>query len=70
MNNDKTFADQLRELRTALGWSRDKMHDRIGVPKRTIEDWEACRRTPPEYVQNLVLDRLQLEIDTKRKLPE
>jgi DNA-binding transcriptional regulator YiaG len=68
--NDKTFAEQLRTLRTTLGWSRDKMYDRMSVPKRTIEDWEASRRTPPEYVQNLVLDRLQLEIDTKRKLPE
>ena len=61
--NENTFAEQLRTMRTTIGWSRDKMHDRIGVPKRTIEDWEASRRTPPEYVQRLILDRLQLEID-------
>ena len=60
---DKTFAERLHTMRTEAGWSRPKMVERVGVPLRTIEEWEGERRTPPEYVQNLVLDRLQLEIE-------
>lgn len=59
----KTFAEKLRTIRTEAGWKRPKMVERVGVPLRTIEDWEAGKANPPEYVQNLVLDRLQLEIE-------
>lgn len=60
---DKTFAEELRATRTNAGWSRPKMVERVGVPLRTIEDWESGKRIPPEYVQRLVLDRLILEIE-------
>ena len=60
---EKTFAQKLHTMRTEAGWSRPKMVERVGVPLRTIEEWEAGNRTPPEYVQKLVLDRLQLEIE-------
>lgn len=59
----QTFAEELRAIRTGAGWSRPKMVERVGVPLRTIEDWESDKRTPPEYVQRLVLDRLLLEIE-------
>lgn len=60
---DTPFADQLRATRTGAGWSRPKMVERVGVPLRTIEDWEAGKMTPPDYVQRLVMDRLRLEIE-------
>lgn len=59
----QTFAEELRTIRTEAGWSRPKMVERVGVPLRTIEDWESGKRTPPEYVQKLVIDRLLLEIE-------
>lgn len=61
--SNQTFAEELRAMRTEAGWSRPKMVDRVGVPLRTIEDWESEKRIPPDYVQRLVLDRLQLEIE-------
>ena len=63
----QTYAEQLRAMRTGAGWSRPKMVERVGVPLRTIEDWEAGKATPPTYVQKLVLDRLQLEIEKDEK---
>ena len=60
---NSTYAEKLHKMRTDAGWSRPKMVERVGVPLRTIEEWEAGNRTPPEYVQKLVLDRLQLEIE-------
>ena len=59
----QTFAEDLRAIRTEAGWSRPKMVERVGVPLRTIEDWESGKRTPPDYVQKLVIDRLLLEIE-------
>lgn len=59
----QTFAEELRTIRTGARWSRPKMVERVGVPLRTIEDWESEKRIPPDYVQRLVLDRLQLEIE-------
>ena len=43
------------------------MVERVGVPLRTIEEWESTRRTPPEYVQKLVIDRLILEIEKDKE---
>ena len=58
-----TFAEKLKAMRTEAGWTRPKVVERVGVPLRTLEEWEANRRTPPDYVQHLVLDRLALEIE-------
>lgn len=65
--SSQTFAEELRTMRTKAGWSRPKMVDRVGVPLRTIEDWESEKRIPPDYVQRLVLDRLQLEIEKDKQ---
>lgn len=61
--NNQPFAEQLHKIRTDAGWSRPKMVERVGIPLRTIEAWESAVRIPPDYVQRLVLDRLQLEIE-------
>ena len=61
------FAEKLKNLRVESGWTRPKVVDRVGVPLRTLEDWEAGKRTPPNYVQRLVLDRLALEIKKEQR---
>ncbi|MCI6730716.1 MAG: transcriptional regulator [Lachnospiraceae bacterium] len=33
----------------------------IGIPLRTIEDWEAGRRRPPEYIPRLIEYQLKYE---------
>lgn len=52
------FAEQLKEARASAGMSQQAMADRTLIPKRTIEDWESGRRTPPPYVQRFVLNEL------------
>lgn len=44
----------IKELRTLTGLSQKAFSDKYEIPKRTIEDWEAKRRTPPEYVIKLL----------------
>lgn len=59
MNNEKTFADTLKLARAATGMSQQGMADRMLIPKRTIENWEVGKSTPPPYVQRFVLNELE-----------
>ena len=43
-------ARRIRELRENSGFTRKEFSEHIGIPVRTLEDWEAGRRTPPEYI--------------------
>lgn len=53
------------DLRSLIGLSRSEFSRRYGIPIRTMEDWEAGRRTPPEYVVSL-LERVVKE-DVKKE---
>lgn len=59
MENTQNFADALKQARAAAGMSQQGMADRMLIPKRTIENWEAGDRTPPPYVQRFVLNELE-----------
>ena len=52
------FSEALKKARAATGMSQQGMADRMLIPKRTIQEWEAERRTPPPYVQRFVLNEL------------
>ena len=43
-------AQKIKELRKSAGMTRKEFSEHTGIPVRTLEDWEAARRTPPEYI--------------------
>lgn len=49
----------IAELRTAAGMSRAELSRFSGIPIRTLEDWEAERRTPPAWAVELLAFRLR-----------
>lgn len=49
----------IKEARKAAGLTQAGMSLALGIPKRTIEDWETEKRTPPMWVENLVIEKLQ-----------
>lgn len=51
--------NDIKEARLALSWSQQKMSDELEIPKRTIQDWETGKRTPPIYVEKLVIEKLE-----------
>lgn len=53
--------NKIRELREQTGLSRKDFSIYVGIPLRTIEDWEAGRRTPPEYIPRLIAYQLKYE---------
>lgn len=54
-------AKLIRELRESICMSRKEFSEHVGIPVRTLEDWEAGRRTPPEYIPRLISYQLRYE---------
>lgn len=54
-------ASRIKELRESIGMTRKEFSEHTGVPVRTLEDWEASRRTPPEYIPRLLAYQLEFE---------
>lgn len=49
----------IKEARKKAGLTQAKMSDLLEIPKRTIGDWETGTRTPPIYVEKLVIRELE-----------
>ena len=56
------IAKNIRELRESTGMSRKEFSEYTKIPVRTLEDWEAGRRTPPAYIPRLIAYQLKFEI--------
>lgn len=54
----ENFPKELKAARAAAGLSQAKLAAVTTIPLRTLQDWEAGVRTPPPYVQHMVLDKL------------
>ena len=55
------IAKSIRDLRESTGMSRKEFSEHTGIPVLTLEDWEAGRRTPPEYIPRLIAYQLKYE---------
>ena len=51
----------IKQLRESIGLSRKEFSTHVGIPVRTLEDWEAGRRTPPAYLPRLISYQLKYE---------
>ena len=56
-----TIAETIKQLRESVGMTRKAFSQHTGIPVRTLEDWEAARRTPPEYIPRLIAYQLKYE---------
>ena len=59
--DDMDTAKTIKELRESTGMSRKEFSEHTGIPVRTLEDWEAGRRTPPEYIPRLIAYQIRFE---------
>ena len=51
----------LKKIREDLGMNRTEFSNYIGIPLRTLEEWEAGRRQMPEYVLRLIAYYTRME---------
>ena len=60
-------ANWIKQLREQTGMNRKKFSEYTGIPVRTLEDWEAGRRTPPEYIPRLLAYQLKFDAMIREK---
>jgi len=58
---------KVKKIRELTGLNQSEFSRKYNIPLRTIQDWEAERRTPPEYVLEL-LERVVNE-DVNKSAP-
>lgn len=55
---------EIKAARARLGLSQAKLAAALPAATRTVEDWEAGRRTPPDYLERALRD---LEAELARR---
>ena len=55
-------ATVIKRLREENGLSRKEFSIHTGIPVRTVEDWEAGRRTPADYIPKLISYQFKYEM--------
>lgn len=60
----------LKKIREKTGMTQKEFGEYLDIPQRTIENWEGGKRTPPEYVINLINYKVNKEAKKMIKLIE
>lgn len=48
----------IKEAREEAGLTQKQVHDLVGVPIRTLQNWENGVRVCPQYVEDLLIEKL------------
>lgn len=60
---------KLKKIREELGMNRTDFSRYVGIPLRTLEEWEAGRRQMPDYVLRLIAYYTKMQqLITEKKL--
>ena len=49
----------IKTARKAAGLTQKSMSEKLGIPRRTIEDWDSGKSYPPSWVEALLLEKLK-----------
>lgn len=50
---------EIKEMRMKLGMTQEEFGRMLGIPRRTIQNWEIGQRKCPEYVISLIYWKLK-----------
>lgn len=50
---------KIETAREARGWSRAKLARKLGAPIRTLENWESGSRKPPEWIEKIIIEKIE-----------
>lgn len=56
----------IREMRASLGNTQGEFAVRYNIPFRTVQNWEAGVRNPPEYIMDLLESRVRADLVNRR----
>lgn len=57
----RLVAYQFKAIREQTGMNRKEFSDWLGIPYRTMQEWELGRRQMPDYVLRLIAYKVQME---------
>ena len=61
----------IKDARRLAGLSQQGVTDALGIPRRTLQDWESGRRTPPGWAEALVVEKLnKIAQDNQARMTE
>lgn len=60
--------NKIKAAREAAGLTQSEVYEVLRIPMRTLQDWENDRRTPPEWAERLIIEKLEQIKDRKEKL--
>jgi len=58
----------IREMRASLGDTQSEFAARYNIPFRTVQNWEAGVRKPPEYIVSLLEDRVRADLANRKAI--
>ena len=64
---DQKQIEILKKIRKDAGMNRREFSDYMGIPLRTLEEWESGRRKMPDYVLRLITYHTKMELFLKKK---
>lgn len=71
MNQKREHLDEqienMKKIRKYAGLNRREFSDYMGIPLRTLEEWESGRRKMPDYVLRLITYQIKMEKFLKEK---
>ena len=56
----------IREMRTRLGDTQSEFAARYNIPFRTVQNWETGLRRPPEYILDLLGERIREDLVNRK----
>ena len=51
--------ETIKDMRRALGMTQAEFATALGIPRRSVQNWETEVNTPPGYVVNLIRYRVE-----------
>lgn len=51
--------NKIKAAREAAGLTQSEVYEVLRIPMRTLQDWENERRTPPEWAELLIIEKLE-----------
>lgn len=51
--------NKIKAAREAAGLTQSEVYEVLRIPMRTLQDWENERRTPPEWAERLIIEKLE-----------
>ena len=59
---------KIKEMRAQLGVTQSEFSRRYNIPLRTIQNWEAGLRKPPEYINKLIENKIQEDLINRKTI--